>query len=123
MGSKSRIGDIVYINEKNYPGLSIKNPYIEPAWILYLPPSYIDAINIESAGIPRLLFGWSGELTDISEDGKWTVDGPGVDSRYGFTPDANTEFFNKAKDEFSVGDCVKAVLEGYTQRVYAVYLQ
>lgn len=122
LGTVSRIGDLVYINEKDFPGLSIKNPYIEPGWIIHLPPSYVETINF-SGTVPKLIFGWGGELVEITEDGQWIVDGPNVNQRYGFKPDAKTQFFGKSKEGFVIGDCVKALLEEYDLRVFAVHLQ
>ena len=120
LGDTSRVSDIVYINEKDYPGLSIKNPYIEPGWVLHLPPPYFKSLEF-SGDIPKLLFGWAGELVAVTNDGRWIVRGTNPNHNYGFQPDKNSQFFGKQKNEFVPGDCVKAVIKEYDLTVLAVY--
>ena len=123
LGSTSRIGDIILLNKNRYADLSTENSFLEEGWVLYLPPDYIKSVNTLSNGYPKLIFAWGGELTDITKEGKWVVRGPNRNFAYDFKPNENTKYFGKSKNEFTVGDCIMAVIEEIDLNIYGVFLQ
>ncbi len=123
LGSSSRVGDIVYINKDAYPGLSIQSPFIEQGWILYLPPSYVKQIEVVGNNFPELLYAASGELVSTTPDGKWTIVLNSLNPKFGLNISSDTQFINKAKTAYQDGDCLRAVVQGEGQKVYAVFPQ
>ena len=131
LGSTSRIQDIIYSNQKRYPELSVQNPYIEPGWILLLPPSYIKYIdaykNVYSGKMdPKLPYSMEGELIEKPQDNMWVVQAnpPSVKSSpatiyFG----EETEFMDKPKSSYQVGDCLTIIREGYGSKTFAIFPQ
>lgn len=104
----SRVNEIIELNKDRYPNLSINTPFLEQGWILFLPPSFTTSTNGK-------LYEINGEITEVRSDGTWAIIGQYSTEK---RPDKDTKF--PEKKDFKVGDCVKVMFEGDTQRVLSV---
>jgi|WetSurMetagenome_2_1015567.scaffolds.fasta_scaffold00353_4 hypothetical protein len=106
----SRAGDIASINQDAYPGLSIKNPFIEVGYKLYLPPSFLKKVTFYGDK-PNLLYSENGEITEILQNGMWRINLDNLNLNSLLRMDNNTLFIGKQKSEYKVGDCITAIAE------------
>jgi hypothetical protein len=115
----SRAGDIASINQDAYPGLSIKNPFIEVGYKLYLPPSFLKKVTFYGDK-PNLLYSGNGEITEILQNGMWRInlDNLNLNSLVRITSD--TLFIEKQKSEYRVGDCITAITDPESVNVLVV---
>lgn len=107
LGDNSRIGELIELNKKLYPGLSIDEPFIEQNWTLYLPPQGVGKTNGK-------LFEVNGELSINPQDGRW-----GVNFTNGGAGAFRVDKVVSANESFKEGDCVKVLYEGETLRVFS----
>jgi hypothetical protein len=106
----SRAGDIASINQDAYPGLSIKNPFIEVGWKLYLPPAFLKKVTFYGDR-PNLLYSENGEITEILDSGMWRYNLDNLNLNSLMRMDNNTLFVGKIKSDYRVGDCITAIME------------
>jgi len=99
----SRVTELINLNSDAYPSLSIKTPFLETGWVLYVPdktwtPSSGNIVEIK------------GEVTEIQPNGKWVLQGPEFASD--LKPLSTTILPNR---KVKVGDCIKAIREKGTE--------
>lgn len=113
LGNSSRVNEIVQMNKDHYPDLSINTPFLEVGWQLYLTPDFITS---SSGDIVNL----KGDIS-LTNDFDWRVkqayENATVNTVYFNT---NTQFFNKEKELYKIGDCVSIIMESSNHRVYSV---
>lgn len=115
----SRAGDIASINQDAYPGLSIKNPFIEVGYKLYLPPSFLKKVTFYGDQ-PNLLYSENGEITEILQDGMWRINLDNLNLNFLVRMNNDTLFIGKQKSEYKVGDCITAIAEPESVNVLVV---
>lgn len=115
----SRAGDIASINQDAYPGLSIKNPFIEVGYRLYLPPAFLKKITFYGDK-PNLLYSENGEITEILQDGMWRINLDNLNLNFLVKMNTDTLFIGKQKSEYKVGDCITAIGEPESINVLVV---
>jgi len=114
----SRVGDLIYINRIQYPGLSFENPFIEVGWLLYLPPDYLKQIQL-LGDAPQLLYEVSGPIVEVNSDG-WSINLDNYNTKYPLKFNKDTQFISKDKVNYKIGDCVVVVMQEQDQKVFTV---
>lgn len=95
LGDKSRVEELVKLNNDAYPSLSLKSPFVEPGWKLYLPPQNVSKTN-------GLIYIAAGKIS--TSDSGWGVNW----SNSGIGPFSLSEL----PQEFHSGDCVVITYQG-----------
>jgi len=123
LGDTSRVNEIIHLNNPLYPHLSVKNPFIEIGWELWLPSSVLPS----SSGF---LVGYGGEV--LSETNEYrprfsislTKDIPeewkGANMEYGkiVFKSPRTKYFGQS--DFKIGDCMYAIVDTGEHENYAI---
>lgn len=112
----SRIGELIELNKDRYPELSVKSPFLEQGWGLYLPP---DSTIRTSGSIAQV----KGVIKSIREnDGAWEIGSASTPGHYAaLSVNKNTVISTGINPK--VGDCIKALVDEKTGEVYSVSFQ
>jgi hypothetical protein len=122
LSDTTRVGDIIYINQQVYPGLSMQNPLIEVGWKIYLPPQYFNKVEL-AGSTPKLLYGEYGKIVQIDTGNRWIIETDELNPKRELIIDTDTQFVNSSREIYEVGDCIFAVREQMGNKVYAISLQ
>jgi len=114
LNSTSRVGELIEMNKKRYPGLSLENPFIEVGWELILPPK-----EVRTSGNIRVT---SGKLSAISENEfKWTVQDQSGSSYNCYIYKGDNPIID---DNVKVGECVDIIHDFMnSKKIYIINLQ
>lgn len=114
LGDASRAKELVNLNAQ-YPIITSENSFLETGTKLYLPPKIIS----RSSGY---LFEFNGEITEMIRNDLWKMENK-TGTAYYITLNSQTNFADKQKGAYKIGDCVSVIRDESDQAAYVIASQ
>lgn len=107
----SRVNELIGLNKKTYPGLSLQNPFIEVGWVIKLP---LEKIGVTSGE----LLATNGEVTG-NESRSININVLGQNS---LIYSLYIKDFTKYEGDMNIrkGDCIQAVIDSQSHSIYYI---
>lgn len=114
LGDASRINELITLNKERYPELTVKNPFLEVGWELYLSPAFITKSSGNVMQLSGVLESMDGSHWSVRIDESQKV----INAIY-LQP--TTQMADKTT--FAVGDCISVLMEEQSHDAYRIEKQ